>query len=183
MFAARLWFLCRWIGHDAAAVLDGGFAAWKARGYPVTAAPVGAAARGLAHRSSAPGARRRRRLRARTSRAIRRCSCSTRARRTASPAKPNRSIRSAGTFPARGTAGSKKLHAGRHAQVAASSCARSSSAPASTPRAPCISAARASPRRSRSSRWSTPASRARASIMAPGASGSPIPRARSRPGR
>jgi len=39
MFAARLWFLCRWIGHDATAVLDGGFAAWTALGYPVTAAP------------------------------------------------------------------------------------------------------------------------------------------------
>jgi thiosulfate/3-mercaptopyruvate sulfurtransferase len=40
MFAARLWFLCRRIGHDAVAVLDGGFAAWKASGYPVTAAPA-----------------------------------------------------------------------------------------------------------------------------------------------
>ncbi|HEY5427378.1 MAG TPA: sulfurtransferase [Candidatus Tumulicola sp.] len=39
MFAARLWFLCRWIGHDAVAVLDGGFAAWRALTYPVTAAP------------------------------------------------------------------------------------------------------------------------------------------------
>ncbi|HEU5480306.1 MAG TPA: sulfurtransferase [Candidatus Tumulicola sp.] len=39
MFAARLWFLCRWIGHHAVAVLDGGFAAWVAAGYPVTAAP------------------------------------------------------------------------------------------------------------------------------------------------
>jgi thiosulfate/3-mercaptopyruvate sulfurtransferase len=39
MFAPRLWFLCRWIGHDATAVLDGGFAAWAALGYPVTAAP------------------------------------------------------------------------------------------------------------------------------------------------
>lgn len=38
MFAARLWFLCRWIGHDAVAVLDGGFGAWQALGYPVTAA-------------------------------------------------------------------------------------------------------------------------------------------------
>ena len=37
MFAARLWFLCRWIGHDAVAVLDGGFAAWQAAGYPVSA--------------------------------------------------------------------------------------------------------------------------------------------------
>jgi len=38
MFAARLWFLCRWIGHDATAVLDGGLAAWNALGFPVTAA-------------------------------------------------------------------------------------------------------------------------------------------------
>jgi thiosulfate/3-mercaptopyruvate sulfurtransferase len=40
MFAARLWFLCRWIGHDATAVLDGGFTAWNALGYPVTATPA-----------------------------------------------------------------------------------------------------------------------------------------------
>jgi thiosulfate/3-mercaptopyruvate sulfurtransferase len=39
MFAARLWFLCRWIGHHAVAVLDGGFEAWQRFGYPVTAAP------------------------------------------------------------------------------------------------------------------------------------------------
>ncbi len=39
MFAPRFWFLARWIGHDAVAVLDGGFAAWIAHCYPVTAAP------------------------------------------------------------------------------------------------------------------------------------------------
>ncbi|MBV8067199.1 MAG: sulfurtransferase [Candidatus Eremiobacteraeota bacterium] len=39
MFAARFWFLSRWIGHDAVAILDGGFAAWNERGFPVTAAP------------------------------------------------------------------------------------------------------------------------------------------------
>jgi thiosulfate/3-mercaptopyruvate sulfurtransferase len=39
MFAPRLWFLCRWIGHDNAAVLDGGYAAWLGAGYPVSAAP------------------------------------------------------------------------------------------------------------------------------------------------
>lgn len=39
MFAARFWVLSRWIGHDAVAVLDGGFAAWQARGYPITDAP------------------------------------------------------------------------------------------------------------------------------------------------
>lgn len=36
MYAARLWFLCRWIGHDAAAILDGGITAWRNLGYPVT---------------------------------------------------------------------------------------------------------------------------------------------------
>jgi thiosulfate/3-mercaptopyruvate sulfurtransferase len=37
IFAARLWFLCRWIGHDACAVLDGGYTAWVGGGHPVTA--------------------------------------------------------------------------------------------------------------------------------------------------
>lgn len=40
IFAPRLWFLARWIGHAAVAVLDGGFTAWNAHGYPVTAAPM-----------------------------------------------------------------------------------------------------------------------------------------------
>jgi thiosulfate/3-mercaptopyruvate sulfurtransferase len=30
--AARLWWMLRWVGHGAAAVLDGGFKAWTARG-------------------------------------------------------------------------------------------------------------------------------------------------------
>jgi len=35
MYAARLWWLLRWIGHEAAAVLDGGLPAWQAIGQPV----------------------------------------------------------------------------------------------------------------------------------------------------
>jgi thiosulfate/3-mercaptopyruvate sulfurtransferase len=33
--AARLWWLLRWLGHPAVAVLDGGWTAWQAEGRPV----------------------------------------------------------------------------------------------------------------------------------------------------
>ncbi|WP_415268205.1 sulfurtransferase [Acidovorax sacchari] len=36
MYAARLWWMLRWAGHRAVAVLDGGMAAWKAAGQPVS---------------------------------------------------------------------------------------------------------------------------------------------------
>jgi len=36
MFAARLWWLLRWLGHEAVAVLDGGMAAWQSLGQPLT---------------------------------------------------------------------------------------------------------------------------------------------------
>lgn len=39
-FAARLWWLLRWMGHSRAAVLDGGLPAWQAAGQPLSAEPV-----------------------------------------------------------------------------------------------------------------------------------------------
>ena len=36
MFAARLWWMLRWLGHDAVALLDGGFERWTREGRPVT---------------------------------------------------------------------------------------------------------------------------------------------------
>ena len=36
-YAARLWWLLRWLGHSAAAVLDGGWNAWVAGGHPTSA--------------------------------------------------------------------------------------------------------------------------------------------------
>ncbi|MEN6570459.1 MAG: sulfurtransferase [Anaerolineaceae bacterium] len=34
-FAARLWFMLKFCGHETTAVLDGGFVNWHARGYPI----------------------------------------------------------------------------------------------------------------------------------------------------
>ena len=35
-YAARLWWMLRWLGHEKAALLDGGFPAWQKEGRPVT---------------------------------------------------------------------------------------------------------------------------------------------------
>lgn len=35
VMASRLWWMLRWVGHDAVAVLDGGMAKWRAEGRPV----------------------------------------------------------------------------------------------------------------------------------------------------
>lgn len=36
MWAARVWWMLRWVGHDRAAILDGGLKAWKAEGRPLS---------------------------------------------------------------------------------------------------------------------------------------------------
>jgi len=38
-YASRFWWVLRWLGHDAVAVLDGGYPAWVAAGHPVTSLP------------------------------------------------------------------------------------------------------------------------------------------------
>jgi thiosulfate/3-mercaptopyruvate sulfurtransferase len=40
VFAARLWWLLRWLGHTQVAVLNGGFAAWERAGLPVSTRTV-----------------------------------------------------------------------------------------------------------------------------------------------
>ncbi|MGO4479126.1 sulfurtransferase [Massilia sp. 2TAF26] len=46
MYAARLWWMLRWIGHEAVAVLDGGLPAWQSAGQPVITDAPSAPARG-----------------------------------------------------------------------------------------------------------------------------------------
>jgi thiosulfate/3-mercaptopyruvate sulfurtransferase len=46
MFAARLWWMLRWVGHEAAAVLDGGLPAWQTAGLPLSTETPAPRARG-----------------------------------------------------------------------------------------------------------------------------------------
>ncbi|QBE63015.1 sulfurtransferase [Pseudoduganella lutea] len=52
MYAARLWWLLRSIGHEAVAVLDGGLPAWQAAGQPVSTDVAPRAPGGITERPS-----------------------------------------------------------------------------------------------------------------------------------
>ncbi len=52
MYAARLWWLLRWLGHARVSVLDGGLAAWAAAGLPLDSTSAVPAARKF---SAGPG--------------------------------------------------------------------------------------------------------------------------------
>src|SRR3977135_3906974 len=45
MYASRLWWLLRWLGHDAVPFLDGGFKKWKAEERPTESGETRRAAR------------------------------------------------------------------------------------------------------------------------------------------
>jgi len=51
-YAARLWWMLRWLGHARVAVLNGGFAAWQEAGLPVTRDPGVRAPRQFVARAS-----------------------------------------------------------------------------------------------------------------------------------
>jgi len=40
VWAARVWWMLRWVGFDRAALLDGGLSAWTAAGHPLSTEPV-----------------------------------------------------------------------------------------------------------------------------------------------
>jgi thiosulfate/3-mercaptopyruvate sulfurtransferase len=46
LWAARVWWMLRWIGFDRAAILDGGWQTWEAEGGPVSEVPGSPPARG-----------------------------------------------------------------------------------------------------------------------------------------
>jgi thiosulfate/3-mercaptopyruvate sulfurtransferase len=55
-FAARLWWMLRWLGHDRVAVLDGGFKAWTAIGGAVASGPSSVTRQQFRLRTGAPAA-------------------------------------------------------------------------------------------------------------------------------
>ena len=182
-YASRLWWMLRWLGHDAVAVLDGGFDAWQRAGLPLaTDVPAPRSARFAIRRVeptvdtgdvvAALGHRRadadRRARRGALSRRRRAAGPGGRAHSRRRQPPVHRQSRRRRPVPAgRGAAGGVRAAGGRARARPRSS---TSAAPASPPATTCW-------------RWRSPGSPARASIRARGASGAPTRRARSRQAR
>lgn len=54
MYAAHLWWMLRWLGHERVAVLDGGWQAWQAAGLPTSAEAAAAVRAGAPVTPAAP---------------------------------------------------------------------------------------------------------------------------------
>jgi rhodanese-related sulfurtransferase len=102
MYAARLWWMLRFMGHDAVAVLDGGFARWTAEGRPTCTAPSDRHHVFEVRRAPTGG------LGGRGGRAVWRACWWTRGRPSASAASTRPSTRWAATSPAPATTSSSR---------------------------------------------------------------------------
>ncbi len=151
----------------------------RALGYPVTSEPPKPRRR-HAHRTTPPGISSSTPHYVLRISAAERCNCSTRAHASATPANRDRSTRLRATFPARATDGSKRTstQSGRFKSPDALRAEFEARRPRSQAHRPSVRLRRFGGGAT-TSRWTTPASKARASTTARGANGSPTPHARS----
>ena len=98
VYAGRLWWMLRWLGHDAVAVLDGDWRAWQREGRPTRAGVETRPPRTFVAHVRPELVVTAAEIEARL--ATPRCTCTTRAAPIASAARTRRLIRSPATFPA-----------------------------------------------------------------------------------
>ena len=122
-YAARLWWLARWIGLRNVAVLDGGIAAWRAAGLPLETHACARREPRQLPVTLADDAGARQRGGGRAAAATRATCWSTRAARNASPGATRPSTRSPVTSPARAICPSPAISARTEDSCPPSSCA------------------------------------------------------------